>query len=179
MIPYIPACLESVESLFDDFLRLGSKGQLVGQEGTGKTTLLEHLACEAERRGLTVERQRAEYLKPMGRCDILCLDSAQVMSWIAWKRLLLNCARESRGLLIAAHTSRGLPTLYTGQISSETACRVVRHLLVGWDVPEIHDEEIARLLTVRHGNLRLALFDLYDWYERIYSHAAISSAVRE
>ena len=45
------------------------------------------------------------------------------------------------------------------------ARRVVDHLLAEWESVRVPEPLLNTLFRRREGNLRLVLFDLYDWYE--------------
>ena len=69
------------------------------------------------------------------------------------------------GLLVTAHFSVGLPPIYETAPSAQLMERIVERLLEG-DWSRIRREEVAQRLAAHHGNVREALFDLYDLYER-------------
>jgi hypothetical protein len=69
------------------------------------------------------------------------------------------------GLLVTAHGPVGLPPIYHTATGPERMERIVERLLSG-DWSRIHREEIAPRLAAHHGNVREALFDLYDLYEQ-------------
>jgi hypothetical protein len=58
----------------------------------------------------------------------------------------------------------GLPDLYRTQVTSDLAGRVLDHLLPG-PIRLVGEVELNERLQAHDGNLREALFDLYDLYE--------------
>jgi hypothetical protein len=67
-------------------------------------------------------------------------------------------------LLVTAHRDRGLPTLTTTTVDDALAQRVVNELLQG-DARVIAPGDVTQALHAHGGNLRDALFALYDIYE--------------
>jgi hypothetical protein len=134
-----------LEALYSRWHALGQRAQIVGPHGTGKSTLLAHLALRAKRDGITVT----------------ALDDATVRSPVrlAYARL------RHRHLLVTAHRDLGLPTLYETRLDLAGARAVLGHLLRGHRVTGPSDEALRALLTKHGGNLREVLFDLYDQYE--------------
>ncbi len=134
-----------LEALYHRFLELGGQAQVVGPCGTGKSTLLAHLGRRARRDGVRVQ---------------LFDDATLVAPWrVRWARW-----RHPR-LLVAAHHDLGLPTLCSRHVPVTTARAVVAHLLTHWEIAPPSDEELCRLLQAHDGNLRHALFELYDQFE--------------
>jgi hypothetical protein len=155
-------------------------GQVVGPHGTGKSTLLAallpHLRA-AGREPLPVVRHQGERALPEearealrragsdGRRLLLVIDGYEQLSWWAAWRVRRLCRAGGHGLLVTAHADAGLPEVCRTCVSRETARRVVAHLTAG-AVPMVTDAEVDQCLTERAGNLREALFDLYDLHER-------------
>ena len=86
----------------------------------------------------------------MGRASLLC-----------WR----GCIGAGAGLLVTAHGDTGLPTLWRAEPDLSLARRVVDHLLAEWESVRVPEPLLDTLFRRREGNLRLVLFDLYDWYE--------------
>jgi hypothetical protein len=68
-------------------------------------------------------------------------------------------------LLVTTHQDAGLPTLFATSVTVETACNIVAQLL-GDSKVTFTETEVEAALRSREGNLREALFELYDLYER-------------
>jgi hypothetical protein len=84
-----------------------------------------------------------------------------------WARLRLKwfCRRRGVGLLVTAHESVGLPTLYQTSTSVALAEAVAGRLLRG-DWSRVSRDDVSQRYAACQGNLRDMLFDLYDLYER-------------
>jgi hypothetical protein len=154
----------------------GWLGQITGGHGTGKSTLLAALTPVIEGRGRLVEsvtlaagqrRLPRRFLAPLrssaGR-GIATVDGFEQLYF--WDRLLLKraCRRHGIGLVVASHRGANLPSLYETAVDAERAWRVVQRLQSGFP-PRIGIGDLLRQLARRQGNLREALFDLYDLYE--------------
>jgi hypothetical protein len=83
-----------------------------------------------------------------------------------WNRLVLKrfCRTHGVGLVVASHRSAHLPSLYETVVDEARAWRVIQQLQNGFP-PRINTGDLVERLTRHKGNLREALFDLYDLYE--------------
>jgi hypothetical protein len=95
---------------------------------------------------------------------IVVIDGCEQLGRWTWFMVKRHCRRHSLGLLITSHRSAGLPHLYFTAITLETAKQVFGYLTQGTPSPVTLDNVEARL-AARSGNLREALFDLYDLHE--------------
>lgn len=170
----------SAEALYEKFLASGRRGEIVGPHGTGKTTLLCALETEARRRGHAVRRvtlREAERRLSAGwwRIDgvdrVVFLDGAEQLSRLGFWRVQRRCRREGLGLLVTAHRSLGLPALYSTSVSEAMARRLAERILASCpQAPRlVEPDEAAAALRAAHGDLRVALFALYDLYEERWS----------
>lgn len=166
---------ESVERLAAALATQGWRGQIVGTHGTGKSTLLATLLpCleqggrsivkvslhDGERR-LPIDRDQRRALSPS---SVLVIDGYEQLSrWSRYKTRLL-CRRRRCGLLVTAHCDVGLPLLYRTVGTFEIARRVVGRLATAGD--RIADSDVRRACQAHQGDLREALFCLYDLYEQ-------------
>ena len=66
--------------------------------------------------------------------------------------------------MVASHRLAGLPTLYKTAVDDERAWSVVERLQNGFP-PRLERADLVVPLVEHQGNLREALFDLYDLYE--------------
>lgn len=188
-VPYRFDQGESAQSMWRRFVANGRRGQIVGAHGTGKSTLLCALerACRAEGESVRVltlhdgERWPVRLFVPAGhegtggrhgRCTLF-LDGAEQLAPAAW-RLLRGWTRlTGEGLLATAHGSVGLPLLRATAVDRETACWVVETMLSrNPEVPRlVAASAVEAALRGCDGNLREALFRLYDQYEERFAAA--------
>jgi hypothetical protein len=168
---------------------LGGHAQILGGEGTGKTTLLRHLSLVARATTdvLEIRADRTdptEVLRQLGLIGsvlpvLLCLDEAD--AWSRWelRRVLRACRTRRVRLLAATHRDLGLPTLHRCLVDDALAVRVAAELLAAAPASDrLLTPELAReALRSRGGNLREALLLLYDWHEDAWAAATVSGAV--
>ena len=156
--------------------RCGGSAALVGPHGSGKTTLLWHLADALEARGCRVERVRLHggrgavslirALIHAARGSVVCIDS--------WERLGWPGALAARGfatlrglrLLVTAHRSGHLPTLWICRTSAALLAAIVERLPQAGGLPSAECEaQVADVFHRSRGDIREALFTLYDRFE--------------
>lgn len=156
--------------------RAGGSAAIVGGHGTGKSTLLEHLAVRAAAAGRCVDRLRVRGLSDMPAAwravrravpgTLLCIDSWESLGGVG--RSAIRGLARLRGvdLLVTAHRRSGLPTLLT-MCGSEALLRRLIASLPG------HDEWYGTIITtedvsaaVASGDIRRAFDALYDVVER-------------
>jgi hypothetical protein len=152
-------------------------GQIIGPHGSGKSTLLHSLRPELAARGREVvwitqgpgERRLALAPHEIERwtpATQVIVDGYEQLGWLARKRLQSRCRQANAGLLVTAHEDVGLPLLYETSPSEETLQQLVQRLLSPEQRPLIGAEDVSRCYQAHAGNLREALFALYDLYER-------------
>jgi hypothetical protein len=177
-IPYLFPPGEGAAELVDRLRDRGWRGQVVGPHGSGKSTLLAALMPELRRAGkdpvlialhdgqrrLAPTDRRA--LPPAAHPAILILDGYEQLG--RWARFLLRsrCRRYGHGLLVTAHAPVGLPDLFRTTVTAESAQAVVDHLTPPGPGCTVTQADVRERLDARSGNLREALFDLYDLHER-------------
>jgi hypothetical protein len=148
-------------------------GQIVGPHGSGKSTLLATLLPHAQRAGKTPllialhDGHRSLPCPAWSGGDgdrLLVVDGYEQLS--AWQRFWIRrrCRRHGHGLLATAHTDLGLPELFQTAVSGPAAVQIVKTFTRGYVTNVIPEDVVARL-AIRGGNLREALFDLYDVHE--------------
>ena len=179
-LPFFFRAGESAAGLVERLRAAGWWGQIVGPHGTGKSTLLAALLPHLREAGcdpLLVVRHQGEGALPeearevprrpgdTGHRRLLVIDGYEQLSWWAGWRVRHLCRAGGHGLLVSSHADAGLPVLYRTSVSRESARRVVAHLTAG-AAPTVTEDEVTARLAARHGNLREALFDLYDLHER-------------
>lgn len=170
----------SAEALYGKFLANGRRGEIVGPHGTGKTTLLCALETEARRRGHAVRRVTlreeerrlpARWWRFDGEHRVVFLDGAEQLARLGLWRVQRRCRREGLGLLATAHRPLGLPALYRTEVSEAMARRLAERILASCpQAPRlVEPDEAAAALRAAKGDLRAALFALYDLYEERWS----------
>jgi hypothetical protein len=174
-VPFIFRPGESAEKLVDQLAADQWCGQIIGPHGSGKSTLLAELMPQLAARGRKVslcelhdgERRlptSAPALSRLTSGDQLVIDGYEQLGWWARLNIRSRAWRNGFGLLVTAHQDVGLPTLYATAVDREIAHRVLAHLLPG-GAASITAEDLDFRLAAQQGNLREALFDLYDLYE--------------
>jgi hypothetical protein len=166
----------SADELVGRLSESGWWGQIVGPHGSGKTALVVALMpalIAARTRVISVvlhDGQRTlgdsrREITSVGRESLVVVDGYEQLS--TWSKLGLkrHCRRRDAGLLVTAHADVGLPTVFSTSLSRETAQHIVARLLPVGD-ETIGEADVARAWQAHDGNLREALFDLYDLYER-------------
>lgn len=150
------------------------RAAIEGPHGAGKTNLLEalarHLAAAGRLAGSTRARSWADGPAVLGMVRraapgaTVCIDSWEALG-PAWRGLVRRAAAwRGVGLLVTCHRARDLPVL--------VRCTTTPALLAGIvaDLPDhgglIRAADIEDAFTARRGNLREALYDLYDRFER-------------
>jgi hypothetical protein len=175
-IPYIFPPGENVETLVDQLQKAGWWGEITGPHGSGKSTLLAVLTTAIEqtgRRTILVALHDAERRLPLRlQSDprlrppvVLVVDGYEQLG--RWSRFTLKrfCRRQGVGLLVTAHKSVGLPHLYQTVVTPDLAGQIVGTLLGGRELP-FTPEEVSHCLLRHGGDLREALFELYDLFEK-------------
>ena len=151
-------------------------GAITGLHGTGKSTLLAAMIPAIEARGRivkcvtlsagqrTLPRDYLGSLRETAGQGVAAVDGIEQLS--AWSRLRLNrnCKAQHAGLLVASHRAARLPVIYQTAIDVPRAWRVVERFQDGFP-PLVRLSDLVERLAQRHGNVREALFDLYDIYE--------------
>jgi hypothetical protein len=175
-VPFLFPPGEDAAALVDRLRAAGWRGQVVGPHGSGKSTLLAELRQRLEAVGcavIVVVRHGGERALPAafwagipkGRLVIVLIDGYEQLGvWTRW-RLRFACWRRGLGLLVTSHMDTGLPDLYRTAVTPEVAVRVVGRLTAG-AAALVKESEVIDRLAARDGNLREALFDLYDLHER-------------
>jgi hypothetical protein len=173
--PYIFHSGCSGEDLIERLRRNAWRGQILGNHGSGKSALLAALVPLIERAGqqvvlIELRGGQRRLPRPLGvdrsaaAPTTVVIDGCEQLSpWNRW-RVKRLCRRCGWGLLATAHQSVGLPPLYHAEATPEMFRQIVAQLL-GSRPLQLSESEAADCLAHHKGNLREALFDLYDRYE--------------
>lgn len=182
-IPFLFPEGGSLQRLLEQLAVQGHWGQIIGPHGSGKSTLLTQLVSELTKAGQQVfvitlhqgERRPPAWPPPAGT-QVVAIDGYEQLGWLWRWRVKVWCRRHASGLLVTAHRNVGLPTLWTTTPDLATLRRVVDHLWAtvlrdasaGQAVADASssNDELAAALAAAQGNLREALFHLYDLYQQ-------------
>ena len=178
-LPYFFPPGRSAEQLAAKLGAQGWRGQIVGPHGSGKSTLLAALAPWIERAGRKVilcalhdgERRlpiSKQQRSALSSASLLVVDGFEQLGAFSRWRIARMCRRRGCGLLATAHADVGLPELYCTATNVELARRVVEAL-----TPHdraISADDVERAFAAHRGDLREALFGLYDLYEQRRPH---------
>ncbi len=165
-----------LEELLGRFRHLGDRAAIRGPHGTGKSTLLAAMA-ECLRRdgrlggharlGLGWRRDVAAVVAGLAACGpgrVLCIDSWERLGGVAAATVCVVARATGRGLLVTSHGDGPLPTLVSCSTTPRLLCRLVDRL------PDHHgllsSADIEQAFHEAGGNLREALFLLYDRFEQ-------------
>lgn len=175
-VPFLHPPGQSDESIVGRLRDSGWWGQIVAPHGCGKSSLLCSLIPAIEAAGARTllvalhdgQRQLPGGLNGLGRLSppaVLIVDGYEQLR--RWNRFWLKrfCRRRRIGLLATAHRDVGLPDLCRLCVDEKAAWRVVEQLQGGY-ARLVSREDLHECLSRRKGNLREALFDLYDLYQR-------------
>lgn len=166
------------DSLLRDLEQLQWSAVVVGPHGSGKSTLLATLISAIERTGKQVihyelhDGQRQLPTIPPPPVDfaerVIVVDGYEQLSWCNRKRLEWRCQQKGWGLLVTSHAEGRLPILFRTSVDDSLAQQIVRSVLSPDDAT-IHEADVREALVSNGGNLREALFALYDLYELRHS----------
>jgi hypothetical protein len=163
-----------VPALFGRALALGPLVTLEGPHGSGKSTLLVALVSHAAMRGRPTAHLRAtapsdawRVVTSLGRvpCGALVgLDGGERLPTGAF--VVIRALARIRGLVVVATTHRpvGLPLLARCRTTPALLAAIVHRLPSHGG--RIDNTDLDAALTRHAGDVREALFDLYDRFER-------------
>lgn len=162
------------DSLLRELEQLQWRAAIVGPHGSGKSTLLATLIPAIERTGKKVihyelhDGQRQLPATPPLPVDsarqVIVFDGYEQLSWWNRKRLEWRCQQKGWGLLVTSHAEARMPILFRTSVDDSLAQRIVRSVLSPDDAT-IHEDDVRKALASNGGDLREALFALYDLYE--------------
>ncbi len=175
-IPYLFPAGQDLPTLLARLARQSWVGQIIGPHGTGKSTLIADLVGALRAAGREPQHYRlrdgidtfpgwnARTLKLHSQSILIIDGFEQISPWRRWW-LRRECRHAGSGLVVTAHTSIGLPDLFRTDVTLDLADQILMHLHRG-STPLVDVHDLEDRLRVRAGNLRDALFDLYDIHER-------------
>lgn len=162
-------------TLVAELSRNGWWGEILGPHGSGKSTLVCSLLAPLQAAGRTVRQYTlhsgekripiaGSELKTWDASTLVVIDGYEQLG--GWNRSTLKkiCRQQRAGLLVTAHQTVGLPTLYATSVTLDLTRHLVRQLLPA-GCHTISDRDIADSFQQWEGNLREVFFDLYDRYE--------------
>jgi hypothetical protein len=163
----------TLETLLNRFAESLWRGAIVGPHGSGKSTLLCSLVPALKRLGwqttMLTLRDGKRWLPrgwlPTGARRIVVIDGFEQLNLASRCWILAHCRFRRHGLLVTTHKPNRLPLIHRTETSPDLldsiACELVRgsggRLAAG---------DLMAAFSHSQGNLREALFRLYDSYER-------------
>lgn len=169
------------DSLADLVTRIQQRRQwqILGDHGTGKTTLVNGLIREIEMRSVFKRaeritlRDRQRKLPLNSSCwsqfdqhSLLVIDGFEQLSWLQKRRTLRKSKQRDCTLLVTTHRDLGIETLFHCRSSLETARAIVSRLCP--EIESVDGVDIPRLLEKHGNNLRELLFELYDVWNKSF-----------
>lgn len=149
-------------------------GQILGDHGSGKSTLVATLAPACRTRGkrvlqttLTAGERRLPSTIDVSQLDstsLVVIDGFEQLSWSRRQWLKQQVKARSAGLLVTTHSDLGLPTILTTSPSWDIFRQITAQLLHRGSLT-FSDDEIRLAYEQSGANARDALFRLYDLYE--------------
>jgi hypothetical protein len=192
-VPYCFGAGANAAQLLERLRDGGWRGAIVGPHGSGKSTLLATLVHAIEEKGIRVQsilqrdgqrrlprdilsriRSRAKigstrHKKECGLPnELLIVDGYEQLSWWWQRRLSAICRRNHYGLLVTAHRENSVGSfsiLFRTAPELATVQYLVDHVLPSHG-GAIHPDDVATAFTQNKGNVREALFSLYDLFQQ-------------
>ena len=163
-----------LDALLDRVTLLDGRGAIEGPHGSGKTNLLTALAARIDERGGDARLVRVRGttdaigvmrgLREPRQETVLCIDGWERLPWPAALATRWWAAGRGCGLIVTAHRPTGLPLLHRSRPSAVVLARIVEQL--PGHGGRIRPADIADAFARHAGDLREALYDLYDRFER-------------
>ena len=166
-----------VDGLLDRLRRVGGTAAIVGPHGSGKSTLLVKVADALEASGVRVMRVRlrtwrdvagvVDAIKRTGRRGAVCVDSWECLSVVIRGLVRLAALARGCGLVVTTHHDGGMPVLARCHTSRALLESIVGRLpgRAHWYGTVIQSQDIEAAFGRRRGDIREALYDLYDVFE--------------
>jgi hypothetical protein len=158
------------EELLEKLESLDRRGAIVGDDGRGKTEMLEDLLGRFSGRGFRFrgvvlspgerrlsDDQREILFASLQPSDFLWVDGADALSRLSWLRVRRE-SRPAAGLVVTASREGLLPTLYRWNAEAYVLSQIVRDATgEGTERFGLRAEDLVRR---HHGSLREALREL-------------------
>jgi hypothetical protein len=166
-----------IRDLVDRLHHVGGAAAIVGPHGSGKSTLLSRLADTLEEHGTRVVRLRLRSWRDAwrvvpailgaGRRGAVCIDSWECLAMPARGFAWLVACLAGRWLVVTTHAGGWLPVLARCRTTPELLDSIVSRLpgRNDWYGTLIHAGDVTAAFDRRRGDIREALYDLYDVYE--------------
>lgn len=153
--------------------------QLVGPHGSGKSTLVEMICraidCDFVKMVIRSHEDKNDSLKKInsaiGACSanhLIILDGIEQLKASQQNRILAQCQKRNLMLLVTTHESVGIETLLQTESSYMVFKQIVDEMLASEssNVALVDEAEMAKAFQNNGPNIREALFELYDVFER-------------
>ena len=180
VVPFLFGDGQSMDDVLEQLQRSHWRGEIVGPHGTGKSTLVQELLPLIASDGHPVvfgsfsggRQQWNELPAAAGASDraekkpqrVIVIDGFEQLSAFArWKCKWLTYWL-GWGLVVTTHRSVGLPVLVRTNVSSQLAQEIARRI-AGDDFGGLNQSDVESALAEHQGNMRDALFWLYDQIE--------------
>jgi hypothetical protein len=167
---------QSPELLVERLKHQAWRGQIVGPHGSGKSTLLASLspALATSGRQIVLVRLRDKQRRLPPTIDPrswqadtqVLIDGYEQLGLLARFRLQRWQKKLGYGLLVTTHQSVGLPTLWQTEPTPDGLAAIVAQLLQRAQLEPAERALVEAVFDSRRGDLREALFDLFDVFER-------------
>jgi hypothetical protein len=168
-IPFRFPTNDGLADLIRQLDETGGWGEIIGPHGSGKSTLLATLLpAITARRVRHVRLNTSERTLPAWVWDrpdpssLLAIDGFEQLGFFTRWRMKRHCRQHHCGLLVTAHRSLGLPTLFHTEVTLEMAKDVIAGLIPRDGEWVLGGFDLAARLRHHRGNLREVLFELYD-----------------
>ena len=164
----------ALRKIVQQFIAIKSTGQIVGPHGSGKSTLVQSLVPHLRAAQWTVDviqlRDGQRRLPAIGgeqrRWDantVLIVDGYEQLNRWAQYRLGKQQRRQGFRLLVTTHCEVRMRLIWRTVATEATLVRIVEQLTADLSSPlRPSQQQVRDAFNAHDGNLREALFDLYD-----------------
>jgi predicted ATPase len=155
----------------------GGVGQIVGEHGTGKSTLIESLAKffiqqELNVQKITINSTQKKLpqdfllsLQQINTSTIYILDGYEQLSLLSRIRLRRKNWHNSAGFIFTTHKpATFIPVIYKTTSQPKIFQNLVQNMIKNTNF-KINNDQITQILKNENGNFRNSFFKLYDLFE--------------